>query len=427
MPELFAGAASVDITPPTGTPLSGHWHPRTAEGIDTPLTAAALTIANDKETLAFVGLDLIAITAEYVNLAREVIRAECDIPAENVIVACSHTHEAPYPCPLLGGDDAVDPAYMEEVVNAMAESVIAARERAEPAEVGYGSTTVPGICRNRRRVVSDNDVWNCWMLPRDECAKYPAAGPEDEELLALSVRSISGDPIALLWNFSLHAHVFSAPRISADYPWHVKNQLSAKFGEDVTCIFTAGACGDINKPYEVARQEVPDQISAALFELLGGMEYDRSVAIGSRFEQIECRLRDFSEFQEEEIARKLPSALEVARREWRILVEEGAAIQKTTLHAARIGDFALACVPGEYFCALGLDIKRRSLFKHTAVVELCDDYIGYIPTAQAFEEGGYELFNVRSSKVARGEGERMAGRLTAMLRDLKRDYGKQVP
>lgn len=134
------------------------------------------------------------------------------------MVACSHTHEAPYPCPLLGGDDAVDLKYMDGVVNAIAESVIKAADRAEPAEVGYGSAFVPGICGNRRRIVSDNDVWNCWMLPRGECAKYPAAGPTDEEMSALAVRKTSGEPIAVLWNFPLHAHVFSAPRISADYP-----------------------------------------------------------------------------------------------------------------------------------------------------------------------------------------------------------------
>ena len=37
-----------------------------------------------------------------------------------------------------------------------------------------------------------------------------------------------------------------------------------------------------------------------------------------------------------------------------------------------------------------LDIKRKSPFKHTFVSELANDSIGYIPTAEAFKEGGYE-------------------------------------
>lgn len=71
MSELRAGAASVDITPP----LCGRWQPLIAEGIDTPLAASALVIANEENAVAFVGLDLIAITADYVNRARDIIRA----------------------------------------------------------------------------------------------------------------------------------------------------------------------------------------------------------------------------------------------------------------------------------------------------------------------------------------------------------------
>jgi hypothetical protein len=84
----------------------------------------------------------------------------------------------------------------------------------------------------------------------------------------------------------------------------------------------------------------------------------------------------------------------------------------------RVGDFAVAGVPGEYFVALGLEVKSRSPFGMTAVAELSDGYVGYIPTSEAFDQGGYELFNVRSSKVGRGSGEQMANELVKMLGEL---------
>jgi hypothetical protein len=57
------------------------------------------------------------------------------------------------------------------------------------------------------------------------------------------------------------------------------------------------------------------------------------------------------------------------------------------------------------FADLGLEIKRRSPFKHTLVLELSNDNPAYIPTVKAFEEGSYETVN---SRIAPGGGERLA-------------------
>ncbi|MBM3236490.1 hypothetical protein FJZ31_09345 [Candidatus Poribacteria bacterium] len=51
------------------------------------------------------------------------------------------------------------------------------------------------------------------------------------------------------------------------------------------------------------------------------------------------------------------------------------------------------------FVEIGLEIKRQSPFQYTFVVELANDYVGYIPTVKAFDEGGYETMFARSSKL----------------------------
>jgi hypothetical protein len=68
---------------------------------------------------------------------------------------------------------------------------------------------------------------------------------------------------------------------------------------------------------------------------------------------------------------------------------------------------------------LGLEIKEKSPFKHTFVVELANDYVGYIPTRIAFEEGGYETLNARSSKVAPEAGELVVENVLDMLKTVK--------
>ncbi|MDQ1317786.1 MAG: hypothetical protein QG588_1440 [Candidatus Poribacteria bacterium] len=71
------------------------------------------------------------------------------------------------------------------------------------------------------------------------------------------------------------------------------------------------------------------------------------------------------------------------------------------------------------FVELGLMIKEKSPFEHTYVVELANDYIGYIPTRVAFKEGGYETLNARSSRVGPEAGEMLVENAISMLASIK--------
>jgi hypothetical protein len=90
------------------------------------------------------------------------------------------------------------------------------------------------------------------------------------------------------------------------------------------------------------------------------------------------------------------------------------------IQAIRIGPLGIAANGSEYFCDFGLRIKKASRHPSTWVVSLANDYIGYIPTPQAFVAGGYEPRTARSSKLAPEAGQliveaslRMLGRVQA--------------
>jgi hypothetical protein len=51
----------------------------------------------------------------------------------------------------------------------------------------------------------------------------------------------------------------------------------------------------------------------------------------------------------------------------------------------------------------------------TAVGELCNDIVGYIPTLEGFRQGGYETFRSRWARVAPGSGEALVDELVEML------------
>ena len=58
-------------------------------------------------------------------------------------------------------------------------------------------------------------------------------------------------------------------------------------------------------------------------------------------------------------------------------------------------------------------------FETTIVIELANDYTGYIPTLAAFEEGGYETWLARSSKLEPAAGPRMAETAIRLLAELR--------
>jgi hypothetical protein len=69
------------------------------------------------------------------------------------------------------------------------------------------------------------------------------------------------------------------------------------------------------------------------------------------------------------------------------------------------------------FVELGLAIKRASPFPRTIVVELANGNLGYVPDRRAYAGGNYEVV---SSRVAEGGGEKLAGTAARMLEEAYR-------
>jgi hypothetical protein len=90
------------------------------------------------------------------------------------------------------------------------------------------------------------------------------------------------------------------------------------------------------------------------------------------------------------------------------------------------GPFTHVGVQGELFAALGQRIRAALGDGTTCIAALCDGTVGYIPTADAFEQGGYEP---NASVLRTGEGERLAAAVIDLIQRAGRvapadDYGR---
>lgn len=420
---LRAGAALLDITPPLGTKMPGLFHERRASEIHDPLSVRAFCIERDGTAVAVAVCDLIGVKRTHLDRAKARIGQETGIPADRVLISCTHTHT---------GAQTGDDAYTEGLIGRIADAVRLARSRLEPAEAGWASATEDRLVFNRRFWMADGAVRTNPGIGNPD-AREPA-GPVDPEVNVLGLRRPGGPTLGLLANYSLHyvGAGDSERHISADYFGYFSRMIQAMRGEAFVAALSNGACGDINnidvkgglrpdnRNYQHT-ERVAARVAAAALWAWNGMGFVGDAVLGGAMEEVVLERRPISEAD-------LTRAKEIGERKTGTMEERGfahhilrtAALPERTstwAQALRVGDLGIVGIPGELFAELGLEIKRRSPFRQTCVIELANDSVGYLPTRQAFGEGGYEVV---SSPFTPGAGEQLVETALKLLNRLQK-------
>jgi neutral ceramidase len=243
------------------------------------------------------------------------------------------------------------------------------------------------------------------------------------------VEDASGKPLAVLVNYTCHPTTLDHRNreVTADYPGLVCRRLEEETG--VIALFLMGAIGDVGP---VARGEeslatvgnaVADAALAALphltpmenveIETMGEMVALPLLPLPSRDDWLAWRAgyeaaalaaeHDVDTLQISDLQHINDPAR--AKVQWAMvhwterLFEEMQDDQLTPtveaeVQVLRIGDLALAGVPGEYFVELGLQIKegiRQRGVRQVMVVGFANGNVGYIPARRAYPKGGYEV------------------------------------
>jgi len=279
------------------------------------------------------------------------------------------------------------------------------------------------------------------LQPGFEPAEIEGAwGPIDPELRCLLVRSGSR-PVAAIVNYGLHPAVLAGDNwlYSADFPGYLAEALSRTVGKWFTCIFLNGCCGDVNhvdcrdgqqgRGYTMA-QRVGYMLGAAAHEAINAAEPVESVPVQVAREQVSLlrlRISDSERAWCERVLAEaerhppsgqvdgLPDAYyaKVRLQMW----HQQDRPDEVEVMAIRLGEVAIVGLPGEVFCELGLEIKRGSPAAHTLVAGLCNDAVGYLPTREAFGQGGYEP-TPGSTFYQPGSGERLVNSALTQLHRL---------
>lgn len=424
--EFQAGAAVVDVTPDQlPVIVNGSMLSKSADSVKTRVQARAVALADGREQIVLVVVDSCMMPRDLLDEAKKFASDRTGIRPDRILISATHTHSAPASESCLG--TTADPNYVPFLKARLVEAVAAAQANLEPARVGYGVINAEKFTALRR-----------WIIRPDRIGKDPfgnptlranmhaarnlddvtgESGPEDPDLSLISLQSTSGQPIAVLANFSMH--YFGDQPLSADYFGQFCEGLKEKIAPGVAAgrapfvgIMSHGCSGDIFRR-DYANPTAPEhdftieQYAAALVKLAlqayEHIEYRADVDLAMAETRLHLNYR-VPDKQRLEWAQRIVDAMgdrdpktteEVYARE-QVLLHE---MQSTdvVVQALRIGNIGIASTPNETYALTGLKIKHRSPLQPTMVIELANGGDGYIPPPEQHLLGGYNTWAARSA------------------------------
>lgn len=446
---MKAGCCKIDITPQTGTPIGGNIRQdNRSKGVHDPLYANFLYLNVGRHALLFIGLDLIGIFASFGRLIKEGIRERTGILPESIILFATHTHSGPDVMEAF--KDEYDPlviSYIEELTRKVIEGAVLCTDNVWEAAVGIGKGYEDALSFNRRIMMQDGTLRMNWE-GLDPSQVKSAAGPIDPDVFVISVADERRAIRSILVHFTLHTAVLVGKDglISRDYVHSLTERLEHRFGRDTVVLFANGAEGDINhidisNPGQARdfgeAERIGSRLAGRVLDVLPTLKYSAALRLKSVSKPVLLPRRRITEEQVwhalqllENAGWSIPSLLdgvpdEAYAKEILILSQHKAEFLQTELQAVQIGDHALLSLPCELFAELGLAIKERSPYLHTLIVGMANDYIGYVPTERAFEEGGYEIKTARTSQLTPQAGELIVRESIGLLNGLK--GGESIP
>ena len=419
--QLTAGVANTDITPPLGTPMPGYYFERLATNVHDKLYAKALLFSDGEQSTAIVILDMASADQGACEIARARISQDLDIPYDHIIISATHTHTGIQ----------VNDSNREWMASKIYDAVKIASQSMVPVNLEYGTGKEEGLSFHRRFMMKDGTVkFNPGILNPDIVRPM---GPIDPEVVILKVEQVNGKVLAVLVNFAIHLDTIGGTEISADFPAFLAEVIKTVYGPQTEVIFGLGTCGNINH-INVSKEdkeegfETAERIGYALASTVikedPALESAASKTLQVGHQKVELAIPQYTkeEIKQAEINAKKTSDLHASTPEireamkiLRVQKKQGQPFQ-VEVQTVGLDDLAIVALPGEVFVELGLAIKKQSTFKHTMILTLSNNKLGYVPNADAFQYGAYE---VEVSNIAEGEGEKLVEVATDLLQEMK--------
>lgn len=450
---MKAGFAERDITPAEGMERPGGYGKSFHKGpVHDPCKVRAAVFDDGSTRVALVGIDALAVPRKLVLDVREAVQKQCGIKPEAVMIGASHTHSGGPTCMVQPGEfdhasdlvkklayemsSCADAKYLETVKKALIEAVVEADQKRVEAKCCVGSGRAEGVAFNRRQRMKNGLCYSHAGKGNPDILGY--AGPTDPEVGVIGAWDAKGELLGCVVNFACHGTAGVAGT-SADWIHYLEKTVRGVMGEQAVVVFLNGACGDVTQvdnlsPYtgefgERAGIKIGQTVGAEALKVLACATPGDIGPAAAKTEILRIPRRKPNPEKVKkalEIVQKDPK--EVGHTVWTFAKETvllDALLQKepvaeVEVQAIQVGPAVFLANPAEFFCQLGLDIKKGSPFPLTYPVELANGCVGYVPTEEALgpSGGGYETRLTAYSNLEPKAGPRIVAACIALARTL---------
>lgn len=397
-----AGAARVDTTPTAPVWMSGYASRSSpSQGVAHPLRAKAVALTDARDhTVVLVTCDVIGFSRAFTGRVAERVKTKHGLPREDLTLFASHCHSGPT---LADSTDRLkrdgvelDMArnnvdYTRELEDKLVALVGEALNHREPASLSYAVGRAHFALNRREK--TDRGI---------RLGKNPA-GPTDESVPILQVRSAGGKPLAIVFGYACHntTHRPDMMRIDPDYAGYAQDQVEADNPGSVA-LFVTGCAGDADPhPFgtlDMARdhgRELGDAVKFALARPM--MMTPLSGSLRTAFTETTIHFGGPTDRSAYEARRNDPNAGRKRHAQRMIeLIDQGKTITTEypyAVQAIALGDqLTMVALSGEVVVDYAIRLQKElgGEGKNLWVAAYANDVVGYIPSLRVLKEGGYE-------------------------------------
>ena len=392
-----AGVARVDITPTKPVRMAGYAS-RTSpsQGVAHPLFGKALALAGPNgHKVVIVTCDIIALRRNLCERAARRVESQHGLARADLVFFASHTHSGPQ---LIDPDEPgregmeANAACTRDLEDKIVGVVGSALTGMKPVSLTYGVGRAH-FALNRRE-----------PTPKGiKLGKYPA-GPTDESVPILRVRSAEGNPLAVVFGYACHNTTLrpDMTKIDPDYAGYAQDRVEAD-NPGAVAMFVTGCAGDADPhPFgtlEMARSH-GEELAAAVKFVLDHDAWSVPISGSLRTAFIETTIHFAGPTDRASFEKLLGDSNTARQRHARRMIEAidaGRPIRTEYPHysvqALALGDgLTMVALSGEVVVDYAIRLQNelggegRSLW----VAAYANDVIGYIPSVRVLKEGGYE-------------------------------------
>ena len=415
------GTATSEMIADDSMVIGGGIGPGFVQGQEGKLQATA-TFIQGTPSLCIVAVDVLMMHRDSMDMATQQIEKACAIPIANILINASHTHHAPSTVTIHGYQR--DDEFCKRTVIAIVEAATKAKQLAGQSDACRGHFRLgqeASVGQNSRQLLKDGRIY--WIGPRDEFVR--PTDPFDVDLPVIAFRSASGKLHGALFNHSTHCIGTRTGKRSPSFYGLAAQELAVE--HQVPIAFLSGAAGSTHN-FALDCNEMVIRIKDAFNKTLQQATPMVSEKLAAIRREVPFAIRTFDEqFEDQKVVdycrKYVPasadSIIEVFRDSRRKLKADQGKNRTMWLQVMQIGDVYLVGVPAEFFTVLGLEIKRRSPYRNTFVCGLSNDYVGYLPSREGFQNGGYQTWMGLHSIAEIGTGEMVVDECVKMLNELK--------